>query len=187
MSTVATKYACQKCGSDAIQRVSALVQAETWSGEGSSSTVAIGADDGGLFGAIAGSISRNTGTTTLATSLAPPSEPSLPPLLGVVFYELVMILLVASGCIALVLDVSDVSQIWRRLCAFIAGCGIVVLVWSMARRRWHRAKVRFGEAEELWHRQMTRWNECFYCGRCHSVSTLDDGRAVPADQIQDLL
>lgn len=188
-ASVNPKYSCVKCGSDGIQRVSALVHAGSWSGEGSSSTLAVGGvEGGGLFGAVAGTVTHQSGATALARLLAPPPEPQQPSNYvpgGMVALALVMF---GSGAGAIISKSTDENVLAALLGVIAVVCLVLfplTIIGFIGDQR--VANQAYKNAAAVWPKQMQRWRELFYCARCHSVSNIDEQKAVAAEELTTLL
>jgi hypothetical protein len=179
--------ACAGCGSGDIKKLAAIVSGGTWSGrsETDAGGVAFGTDGSTAIG-VGGASTSHAGGTALARTLAPPRRPG-PAGTGRV--------LLAAGALGAVFSLltwgitsqgdRQTRQTWAPILvvAIVATLGAVALAIAA----FAKDKVRLRAATEDWEELVSRWQQLWYCDKCHSVSDLVKGKAVPAQAYREVL
>lgn len=158
-SSPAALFVCGSCGSEQVQRVSAIVSGGSWSGTSEGHAVAIGAVGDAFLGAVSASRVEHQGGTTLAQTLSPPPAPAP---------SQVLLFMVATAVVAGVVSFLAYymeAQLLGFLAAVAAvACLVFGVRWGMRSANEHR------HALERWGILVRRWELFLYCGRCHSVT-----------------
>lgn len=173
----ALSFACGHCNSENIQRLPGIVQ--DGSTFGSSVGLGFSLGDEGNGPVILGSVQQKT--TELARALSPPAPPRLSKWASMLFIAIAVLL----GIPGLVVG-SNADN------AKEVGIGVLLMVPSLlllacALLLFLRVRRRERVAEVSWRSELTIWQSLFYCSRCHHVSDLNRGVAVPAEAMHTLL
>lgn len=172
---------CPKCGSTQVQKVSAVVQAGTWSADTVGGQVTTGSTSGGVtvsgfssFGAV------SAGATDLARMLTAPAKPEV--VTPTMFY--VVLAVGIGGMSALGGAVIAVQEHPNILSQIIWGgvlAAVTLVAWIVHRYIAVRKQI------PDWEASMRKWNILWHCSRCGHVYNPQTGQAVPAQNMKSLL
>ncbi len=132
--------------------------------------------------------------TNLAQMLAPPRQPGGGWLIIILLFGLLLLSVPASCMITAVIvglqgqafEAAFTSGAAERIFAGVAGfaalAAIVIAIGiAQLRERSRRA------ATEQWKRQMARWQQSWYCHRCHAAFVDGSAQAVAPEQFEEIL
>lgn len=182
------ELACPSCGNAAVQKVSAIVHAGTWSGRSSGLSVGVGHISGGPNLGMAGAnATQSAGSTALAQLLAPPDKPDTdqsPERTRILVLGLIAFACVFGALVCLSNSNASGGITWLLLAALLGYCRqLWVRRTSPGSPEYERAQ----EQARQWSRRRARWDRLFYCSRCDSVFDPEDRSAVPVRRIHSLL
>lgn len=176
---------CIACGTDAGQKVSAIVQA------GFSSGASVGASTGVGYVWGAGAVSMVGTTTTshqsatvLAQLLAAPHPPLRPGWAGAgcVLFGITAWAIIASSWLQ-----DPAARVPSTLLFVGASAAFAIGGWAWFILSQIQGGKRHAEGVQRWQLAMTRWDQLFYCARCDTVYNPTTGHRVPAREMYRLL
>lgn len=132
--------------------------------------------------------------TNLAQLLAPPRQPGGGWLIIVLLLGLLLLSLPASCMVTAVIiglqgqtfEAAFTSGAAERLFAGVAGVGALVAI-AITVGIVQLGERRRREAGERWNRQIARWQQSWYCHRCHVAFVAGSAQAVAPEQFGRLL
>jgi hypothetical protein len=118
--------------------------------------------------------------TPLAQKLAPPAEPQKPSPIGCMTILSATILSMLGGTFCQLIFGNDI---------FSSIVGIVVFVWFLVFSERNVAKKReaYNALMPLWTQRKAKWNELYYCARNDCVFYPNEGKAISADSMNELI
>lgn len=174
---------CRVCGNASVQKVSAICQAGSWSGQTQGQSLGATYGPNGAMPVSSITTSSVSGATTLAQMLMPPKRPSY----------------AASGCaFALGAIMAACGLLFAILCMTPGGSAVALIVWLLisgggvaiyltAKSDEWKQKKRVAERTPHWEYAMAAWNRLFYCPRCAHVFDPAAGSFASANQMHQLL
>lgn len=179
---------CIVCGGVDVQKVTAIVNAGTWSSRGTSVGVGLTDFSGhGMATSVMQSESRHQGASALAAMLAPPAMPTCRPS---VWVDVMILLTVVATVVYLAFCVMTWEHLFLEPVGYL-GFGFLLggLIWFCVVSKRQQKEDR--ELHDLHYseyvRQLARWNQLLYCARCDSAYDPIRQQAVNARNIQTLL
>lgn len=169
---------CGSCGNGEVRKLSAITSAGSWTGVSDTEGVgvAFGLDGGAAIG-VGSASTTHAGATALARLLAPPRRPQagspIAVAAAVVVGMLTGVFYVAGG------------MMWKA-----CGSGLLTMLVVLVPLAFWRSVVswkRQTHADAVWREQTARWQQLWYCAKCHSVSNPDTGKAAAAQEYRGAL
>ncbi len=174
---------CRVCGNAGVQKVSAVCQSGSWSGQSQGQTFGVAYSQNGPVPMSSAVTSSASGATALAQMLMPPPRPSFSEAGCALALGLVMAacgFASAAGCLV---SSGDVGGVIGSLTVFGGGVAIYLSVKS---GDWKRRR-HVAEQTPRWKQMIVAWNRLFYCPRCAHVFDPAAGASVPAQRMRELL
>jgi hypothetical protein len=176
-------FQCAACGSDAVQKISAILQAGVTTGASSGLVTAQNFGwHGGGFTTVGVTNSQHHSASILAQTLAPPPRPLPHRLAG-------------FGCLAWAMSaIAALAVLWvcqepnqNSIPTLIVFASLAAALWLFFywRRRETHAQWRIDDAR--WHEAMIRWDQLYYCSRCDCVYDPRTRQSAPSHQLNAML
>ncbi len=179
---------CPVCGSNDVQKVSAICQAGTWTGTNSSSGVGVAISSDGVIPAFGGGDTKVQGATALAQRLSMDQighDPGVKVQGEILLCWVLFGLIFIAGGVVGAFDSGIVGFFLGGLAAS-AICGWPMLVGVI----YYRRRQSMGEQKNVsgdWREMAARWLKAFYCAKCDSVFIPETQEAAPSHAMRALL